>query len=389
MRTVMVTKFVPLPADSGGKRRSLALLERLAGRGPTVLCAFDDGSADIGGLTTMGVDVRAVPWPPPFSSLLRGGLSTRSASAARFWSTALKREVETATRDRTDLLQIEYAQLAPYGSDASAGLRILDLHNVESSLVESYARTQDAARRALMRVEAGRLRRIERAALSAFDATVVVSENDRARLQGPDGRVVVCPNGWEPEPPLRFSGQPVVVFVALMSWRPNADAAIWLAREVWPLVRAALPEARLLLVGRDPGPQVAALADSDVDVVGRVAEVRPYLARATVAVAPLRAGGGSRLKILEALGAGRPVVATTIGAEGLDDLVGNGVVIADDPRGIANALLELLHDPATARTLGERGHAAVRERYSWDATLRPLFDLIDGHQRRTSHCEDA
>jgi polysaccharide biosynthesis protein PslH len=380
MRTVMVTKFVPLPADSGGKRRSLALLERLAARGPTVLCAFDDGSADIAGLTDIGVDVRAVHWPPSTSSTLQGVLRTGSASAARFWSTALRREVEAATGQATDLLQIEYAQLAPYASRARADLRVLDFHNVESSLVESYARIQDPARRALMRIEAGRLRRIERTALKTFDAAVVVSESDRARLPAPANRIVLCPNGWEPEPPLPFTGQPVVAFVALMSWGPNADAAVWLAREVWPLVREALAEAKLLLVGRDPGPEVMALADSSIEVVGRVPDVRPHLARASVAVAPLRAGGGSRLKVLEALGAGRPVVATTIGAEGLDDLIGHGVVIADQPSRLAESLIELLRHPAEARTLGQKGHAAVTERYSWDATLSPFFELVDTHR---------
>lgn len=119
-----------------------------------------------------------------------------------------------------------------------------------------------------------------------------------------------------------------------------------------------------------------ALATHDIDVTGAVPDVAPYLGRSRVALAPLRAGGGSRLKILEALDAGRPVVATTIGAEGLEDLVGEGVVVADDPQAMAEAIMALLGDPATAAELGARGHAAVKARHSWDKTLAPLLDRI-------------
>ena len=122
------------------------------------------------------------------------------------------------------------------------------------------------------------------------------------------------------------------------------------------------------------------LQGPDVEVAGSVLlEIAPYLARARVATAPLRAGGGSRLKILEALDAGRPVVATTIGAEGLEDLVGSGVVLADTPAAMAAKILELLRDRARAERLGRAGHAAVQERYSWDVTLRPLLDFVDAH----------
>jgi glycosyltransferase involved in cell wall biosynthesis len=154
------------------------------------------------------------------------------------------------------------------------------------------------------------------------------------------------------------------------------DGALWLGSKVWPLVRAARPDARLALVGREPSAAVRDLAARDVDVTGTVADVQPYLARAGLALAPLRAGGGSRLKILEALAAGRPVVATKVGAEGLDDLVGHGVVVADDARSFADAMLALLDDPEAAERLGREGHDFVASRYTWDATLAPLLDTV-------------
>jgi glycosyltransferase involved in cell wall biosynthesis len=188
----------------------------------------------------------------------------------------------------------------------------------------------------------------------------------------------VCPNGVDPGDALPPSDEALAVFVAQLAWAPNVDAATWLADEVWPLVRRARPDARLALVGRDPSPAVRALAGDGIEVTGAVPSVRPWLARAAVGLAPLRAAGGSRLKILESLDAGRPVVATRLGAEGLEDLIGHGVVVADDPAGLAAAIVELFGDPAGAARLGREGHDAVAARYGWDATLAPLLDAIAG-----------
>jgi polysaccharide biosynthesis protein PslH len=369
----MVTKFLPLPADSGGKQRSLAILERLAKLGEVVLCAFDHDAADREGLAAMGVEVRSVPWTPTPGSVARGIARTGSGSAARFWDARLAAMVRAAAAGPTDVLQVEYATLAPYLRGIPARLRVLDLHNVESDLAASYARSSGWLRALPVRCEALALRRLERAALRRVDVAVVTSRRDQARLPRSGAEVLLCPNGWEPGPPLPAAVDPAVIFVALFGWRPNADAAVWLAERVWPLVRRRRPDARLLLVGRSPTQRVRRLAGPDVTVTGTVPDVRPFLARARVAVAPLRSGGGTRLKVLEALDAGRPVVATGIGVEGLEDLVGDGVVVADTPEQMSAALCDLLADPGRARELGARGRRAVAERYAWDATLAPLL----------------
>jgi polysaccharide biosynthesis protein PslH len=378
MRTVMVTKFVPLPADSGGKQRSLALLTRLAQRGPTVLCAFDDGTADLGGLAKLGVEVRAVPWSPSPARVARGLAGTRSATAARFASAALAQEVRAAARAPVDLLQVEYTQLVPYASGVVARTRVLDLHNVESAAARSLAAIHSAPAGLVLSLEAAALGRIERRALTEFDGVVVVSEEERKRVGAGPARLLVCPNGWDVEAALPFGDELIAVFVALLGWGPNADAAVWLAQKIWPLVRERLPAASLLLVGREPAAKVRALAGDGIEVTGSVPDVVPYLSRARVATAPLRAGGGSRLKILEALGAGRPVVATSVGAEGLLDLAGRGLLLADSTAAFADALVSLLEDRPLAERLGRAGHGAVREAYSWDATLQPLLDFVDG-----------
>jgi glycosyltransferase involved in cell wall biosynthesis len=151
---------------------------------------------------------------------------------------------------------------------------------------------------------------------------------------------------------------------------------MWLVKEVWPHIVRRHPNARLQLVGRDPSPSVQALSAADVDVTGAVDRVEPYLANAAVAVAPLRMGGGSRLKILEALAHARPVVATKIGAEGLEDLVDQGILLADGSGQFADAVVDLLTDSTEAQRMGRLGQQAVRARYSWDATLRPLLEQL-------------
>ncbi len=373
----MVTKFVPLPANSGGRQRSLAVARRLGERTQLTLCAYDDGSAP-DGLAELGIEVRSVPWRPHLAKAVLGGLRTGSISAGRFWSRELAAEVRRATTPRVDLLLVAYSQMAPLMHETDAALKVLDLHNVESSLLGSYARSQRGARRLAARLEGSAVRRLEKKALAAADAVVVVSERDRERLPAAASEVLVCPNGWEAAEPLPGPTEPVAAFVGLMGWAPNVDAAVWLARQVWPGVARREPRARLMLVGRDPAPEVQALARPGVEVTGTVPDVRPYLAAARVALAPLRAGGGTRLKILEALGAARPVVATTLGAEGLEDLVGEGLTLADEPDEMADAIAGFLTEPERAAEWGRRGREAVISRYRWDRTLAPMLDWLQG-----------
>ena len=375
----MVTKFVPLPDNDGGKQRALAVARRLAQAADLVLCAYDDGGADVAGLTALGIDVRSVPWRPTAARAARGVARTRSLSAGRFYGADLAAEVRRgAAEGPLDLLQVEYLQMAPLAHGLGAGRRVLDLHNVESALVRSYARAGRGPRGLLAHAEAVALGAMERALIPSFDTVVVVSEQERHRLPAGARHVLVCPNGRDPDPlgPPPLAEEPVAAFVATLGWAPNVDAAVWFGRQVWPEVRRRVPAARLLLVGRDPAPSVQGLASDSVEVSGTVSDIRPYLARARVAVAPLRAGGGTRLKILEALDAGRPVIATSIAVDGLEDLIGEGVVVADDPGSMIEAVCGLLDDPDRAAALGRAGHNAVAARHTWDVALAPLLQAV-------------
>ncbi|WP_036725097.1 glycosyltransferase family 4 protein [Patulibacter minatonensis] len=159
-----------------------------------------------------------------------------------------------------------------------------------------------------------------------------------------------------------------LVFTGTMSYPPNAQAAIWMAREVLPLVRVRRPDATLQLVGGGAPPEVEALGTLEgVDVTGRVPALEPVLARAEVAVAPLLSGGGTKLKVLEALAAGRPLVATPVGAEGIEVTHGEHLLVAADAPAFARAVVDLLNDRPAAISLAERGRTLVAERYDWSA----------------------
>lgn len=374
MRIVVVAKFVPSPPNSGDKRRVLGLLRALRRYGSVTLCAFAGEDEDVDALRAEGIDVRSVPLARTPMSLALGVLAGRSLTAARFYDRRLARMVAEAVGNDTDVLVVEHVQLLAYARGLRAGYRVLDMHNVESVLARRMAESAEGARRLAWSAESRALRALERRA-RVVDLVAVVSEVDRQALAevAPHPDVVVVPNAWDEPEPLPPAEGPVVSFVALLSWGPNVDAAQWFCRRVWPHVTAALPTARLQLVGRNPAPEVRALAGPTVQVTGSVPDLTPWYARTRVAVAPLQAGGGSRLKILEALAAARPVVATTIGAEGLEDLVGRGVVVQDDPQHMAAVIVELLQDSERCAELGGQGAAAVAADHSWPAAVRPLL----------------
>ena len=377
MRSVVVTKYVPWPPNGGDKWRTLGLLRALRERGEVVVCAFAGADEDAGPLADEGIEVVSIDQRRSVGDLAGGFARTRSLTAARFWDPRLHALVKETVGQDTDVLMVGHVQLLPYASGTHPGTLVLDMHNIESSLAARISTSTRGVRRLAFGYESRALRAMERRSTAA-DVVSVVSEIDRATLSGivdlPS--VVVVPNAWGDPAPLPPAADPVVSFVAMLSWGPNVDAALWFVRAVWPLVLGRVPAARLQLVGRNPTKEVQALAGPSVVVTGTVPELETWYASTRVCVAPLLAGGGSRLKILESLAAGRPLVATTVGAEGLEDLVGRGVVVADRPAEMADAVVALLQDPERAAAAGLEGAAAVGSDHSWSAAVRPLLDEL-------------
>jgi sugar transferase (PEP-CTERM/EpsH1 system associated) len=257
--------------------------------------------------------------------------------------------------------------------DAREQAAVLFQHNVESMIWRRHYETQSSSiKRAFFYGQWQKMYGYERAACRRFDAVVAVSENDRDYMRDEFGlkEVYDVPTGVDTDyfRPAGVSREPFeVVFTGSMDWMPNEDAVLHFAESIFPLVVRSVPEARLTVVGRNPGPALLDLARRDprITVTGRVEDIRPYVERAAACVVPIRIGGGTRLKIYEAMAMEKPVISTTVGAEGLPVRDGEDLLIADEPGEFARAVVSVLTDAAEAERLGRRARAVVCERFGW------------------------
>jgi polysaccharide biosynthesis protein PslH len=274
-----------------------------------------------------------------------------------------------------DFVVLEGAWLCSYWPVIcrSKALRILNATDVEASLQQRQAEMlKPGIERTRHLLATGRLAEAEKAIVRTADLVWTCSRRDcdYFREAVPGARVEVAPNGVDCDAiqPLPPSATKEILFVGYFRHRPNLDGVLYFAREVYPLLRAKVPDATLCIVGRGAPPEVVSLAGiPGITVAGEVPELEPYYRRCAASVVPLRAGGGTRLKILESMAFGRPVVSTTIGAEGLDVVHGRHLLIADDAAGIAGALARVIQHPDIAGSLAANARALVEEKYNWQA----------------------
>jgi len=255
-------------------------------------------------------------------------------------------------------------------------------HNVETVLWKRMAQFEVKwLDRMVSKVEYARMSRFEPKQVRRFHHVIAVSEADRDVMSAmvPHSAISVVPTGvdlkkFQYDPSLRPAGQEVV-FTGSMDWEANIDGVEYFCKEVWPLVLAQVPSARCLIVGRRPHQRVKDLASDTVEVTGTVPAVEEYLRRASVFVVPLRIGGGTRIKIYEGMAVGKATVSTTIGAEGLDVTHGKDIVLADEPKTFADAIVLLLKDETTRRRY-EAAAAATAQKYDWPVVTRRFVEVL-------------
>jgi glycosyltransferase involved in cell wall biosynthesis len=369
MRIAVITHVMPFPADSGTRIRVARIVAALRRRHDVTVVSLEPGDAG-GAATALGVPV-AVHAARARRGLAPVGVAPETTAA-----------VWCAVREwRADAVHVQ----GTFGAAAAALDRarpavpaIVDegcVYHLSYRRAAALAPTPLRRARGLLRT--WRLRRFERTLARRADAVVAVSSDEAAvvRTLAPATRVVVAPNGVDaaalrPSPP-----GDAALFVGLLSYPPNRDAMTWFARDVLPRLGADGPE--VLVAGREPGPELQRLAHAAprLRLLGFVPDLAPLYARAGVFVNPMRGGGGTRLKMLEAMAAGKAVVSTTIGAEGLALTPGRDVVIADTAGAFADAVRDLLVDRAEAARLGRAARALVEARYAWDVCLAPLEAL--------------
>lgn len=380
---------MPYPLSSGGRIRSYYLLRNLAGGHEVHLLAFShDGEPIPVPLRDLCRSVEAVPAPVRregrVQRVLRLLRSPDDIIMGRH-SEEMERRLEAhLERGGWNLVVLDDMGTASYIRKTDRCPVLLSKHNCEWELLRRHAKLK--ARRPLAwllsRMEAHAARRSEARATCLADRVIVVSDTDRQALLGmcPSAGIDVVPNGVDTEyfRPAAAGPGNRVLFSGALFWYPNIDAVIWFCESVWPLIRRRVVDVHFDVVGSEP-PRIVRELDElpGVSVVADVPDVRSYLARSKVCVVPLRIGSGTRLKIMEAMASGRPVVSTSVGIEGLALKVGEEIVVADHAVSFADACVELLRDNAKQRALGRAGLVAALERFDWSVALDSLNRICE------------
>lgn len=407
MNILFITEKFPYPLDTGGNVRSYHLLRGLAARHQVTLVATNGGEvrpAHVEHLSQFCATV-ALADVGSWSAWRDAGVLLRSLFDQTPVVIARRRRPELAAvvrrlaaGDAFDTVYFNHLDAAIYLPDVPAGaLKVLDEHNVVTNQVKSIAASDgNPLRRMLLRRDARRVARHEAAVANQMDLclTCSIPDADALRELGVSRRIVVVPNGVDTEyftPPSsrgESSGTPAVMFVGTMDYEP-CERGVWhFCNSILPLIRRTCPALRFVVVGRNPSARIRALAASDplVELTGRVEDVRPFMALAQVCVVPLLSGSGTRLKILEAMAVGVPVVSTTIGAEGIEAESGRHLLIADEPQEFCARVVQLLQEPEQAGRVRAAARELVEAKYSWHA-VAPL--LLQELQRLSTGGEMA
>ena len=393
MRVLFVTQLLPYPLDSGGKVRNYYLLRHLCWRHEVTLASFVRTAEEAAGAQELRCFCEAVHTVPLRRSRLQdlGHLARSFAShqpflVARDASPALARLLQRLHRERPfDVVHVSPLTMAPYALLLPGPRRVVDCHDVMTSLAARTAQALPWWLGPLARLEACRLSRYEPHVVRRANRALVVSAVDRHLLEhlgAPRERLAVVPIGVDTEPLAVHREQassPAVLHLGGLNYPPNLEGLRWLLRQIFPRIVAQLPDCRLYVVGRDPPRDVAeaAACDRRISVVGYAREVEPYLAKASLLAVPLRSGSGMRVKILEAFARGLPVVATTLGYEGIEATPGEHLLVADGPAAFAAAVVRLAEDAPLAGRLAENARRLVKAKYDWRCVGQALDAVYD------------
>jgi polysaccharide biosynthesis protein PslH len=387
LRVLVLDEGIPYPPNAGKSYRTWNLLRRLATRHSVcMLCYGHPNAPGTREARDVGIDLRLVkPRANPEGSRLYARLFLNLFSVFPFpvtkhYSRAFQRQCDELLHgDSWDLIQCEWTPYARFITHPPSAPVLMVTHNVESQIWARRAKhAGNPFAKVFFRSQEWKMRRFEKQALRRASAATAVSSRELSTLQSWGvSNVNLVPNGVD----LESAGaspeaerEDELLFLASLDWYPNLDALGHFVKNILPAVRARRPSVKLRIVGRKPArsviEQYAALPG--IDFVGEVKEVHSHVGRATVIIVPLRIGGGSRIKILEALAAGKAVISTTIGAEGLDVIAGEHLLIADSPEEFARGIEELLASTRLRRLLGENGRKLVTDRYGWDQIANRL-----------------
>ena len=408
MRILWLKTELLHPVDKGGKIRTYNMLKELKRDHHITYLTLDDGSADHEARERSAEycqELVCIPYQQreKFSTgfyveLLLNLASRFPYAIKKYESAAMRRQIIERTQDQSiDVVICDFLAPAVNVPRTLSCPSILFQHNVEAMIWKRHFEVQNnVLKKTYLRGQWRKMCRFENETCRRFDSVVAVSVEDRDQMRKEYGVGAVfevptgvdtdffTPSGTENVDPHN------VVFTGSMDWLPNEDAIRYYTDQILPIVRRSIPNATLTVVGRNPYPGLLELSrhDPSIVVTGRVDDVRPYIERAAAYVVPLRIGGGTRLKIYEAMAMEKAIVSTTIGAEGLPVTDGKELRIADSPETFAAAVVDLITNPAAARKLGQESARVVRERFGWDGVAKRFAEICEATVRKHSVSAD-
>ena len=395
MRILFLSQVLPYPLDAGPKMRSYYVIRHLSQHHEVTLLTFVRDTDRPEYIDHMAEFCHAVHTVPIHRSRLGDvkflGQSIWTGDPFLILRDHVPAMMDTLhqviTSEQFDIIHADQLWMAQYALAAKKlspkAKLILDQHNAVHLIPRRMAGDEDHfLKRFFLSGEAHRLANYERDICRRFNQVVWVTAEDHqavAALSKPDSNgqggapvIPICADPTTIEPIVPAPKRHRITFLGGLHWPPNAQGVVWFAKEVFPQVLAAVPEATLTVVGKNPP---AGIEGKGVEVTGYVTDPKPLLAETSVFIVPLHAGGGMRVKIIDAWSWGLPIVSTTIGAEGIETRPGENILLADEPQAFARAVIQVLHDENLAHTLTQNGRKTVIEKYNW-RTIYPAWDEI-------------
>ena len=394
MKILFLSITVPFPATDGGRIRVLNLLTQISKTDQITFLGLETAPTDREGiayLENLGIVCHLVSnhaSPPKISvgTITKSLIQKKPITVARYDILSYRRALDRLVQlQNFDLIHYEMFHTAQFlaGGDLP---KVLSTQNIDSYIWARLSeRVKNPVRKIVYRSQKRAFRRYEELISPKFSLTTCVSETDRNWLKKscPSLRIDVIPNGVDLDlyKPNHDEIIPdTLIYTGSMDWFPNEDAVIYCVNEILPVIRLKCPNVRFLIVGQHPTENVRQLSNlPNIEVTGRVEDVKPYIAQSAVYIVPLRIGGGTRLKILEALAMEKAVVSTSIGAEGLELINNKEVIFENEPVKFAARVVELLENPDRCRELGMTGRSRVQSDYGWEAIgekLRSVYTSL-------------
>ena len=391
-KILFLQKRLLFPTDSGGKIRTLNILRHLARwHDVTYLCnLLPSEESHLHEMQSLGLTMVTIPWTEAPRGSLRfyGDLALNLCSSFPFnvnkdFDPRLRQKAKQLLKsEKFDLLICDFVQMARNCLGFGQTPKLLFEHNVESQIFQRHADSDcGMLRRFYMQLQANKMKRFEKLAGDDFDRVVAVSEQDRISFQNKYDwhhvdviETAVDTDYFQPQPTPETPCS--CVFVGSMDWLPNEDGVLHFVENIWPLIRARYADASFQIVGRNPPNSILALDKKNgIHVTGSVPDVRPFMAQAQVVVIPLLVGGGTRLKVFEAMAMGKPIVSTSLGVEGLLVVDDENALLADTPVEFVEKVSRMFESVDLRRRLTDRAFDMVLERYSTEPIARQ-FEAI-------------